>query len=280
MAMPTALSDSVILIAAGDMHANCKTHSRRAAATAAIIKRYPNALVIPLGDNAGYNGTSAEFECYDQSWGAFKDRSFPTIGNHELNLDSTATPHYDYWNGAGIDSGRAGARGRAYYTLDHGGWRILVANNNQKIDEQTAWMTRELATSPTRCTMAIWHRPLYTSSAAPANAQKPATGPRTWWKVLYESRAELVLSGHVHNYERFAPMAPDGVVDTAGGIRQFNVGTGGSGLYEFAPVPQVGSQKRVRTWGVLKLTLWPTRYKWQFIDTTGAILDRGRDTCQ
>jgi hypothetical protein len=98
--------------------------------------------------------------------------------------------------------------------------------------------------------------------------------------LLYDAKAELVLHGHIHSYERFAPLTPDGVVDTARGIREFVVGTGGSGLYDFNAVPRVGSQKRLKTWGVLKLTLWPTRYKWQFIDTTGAVLDRGKATCR
>jgi hypothetical protein len=278
MVVTAAATDSAILMVAGDMHTECRIHSRRAKATAAIIKRYPQALVIPLGDNAGYHATSADFECYDQSWGEFKSRTYATIGNHELNQDTAATAYYDYFNGVGVDSGRAGHRGRGYYTLDHGGWRIFVANNHRNIAAQTAWMTRELAASPKRCTMAIWHRPLFTSSAAPANAQQP--GPvRPWWKVLYDGNADLVLHGHIHSYERFAELRPDGVVDTARGIREFVVGTGGSGLYDFNAVPRLGSQKRIKTWGVLKLTLWPTRYKWQFIDTTGSVLDQGQDRC-
>ena len=277
--VPAVAGDSVILMVAGDMHANCKIHGRRSKATAAIVKQYPQALVIPLGDNAGYHATQADyFECYERTWGEFKSRTYATIGNHESNQDPAATAYYDYFNGVGVDSGRAGHRGRGYYTLDYGAWRIFVANNNQNVADQTAWMTRELATSPT-CTMAIWHRPLFTSSAEPSNAQKP--GPtRPWWRLLYDAKAELVLHGHIHSYERFAPLTPDGIVDTARGIREFVVGTGGSGLYDFNAVPRVGSQKRLKAWGVLKLTLWPTRYKWQFIDTTGAVLDRGKGTCR
>jgi hypothetical protein len=123
--------------------------------------------------------------------------------------------------------------------------------------------------------MAIWHRPLFTSFAK-AEAVRGRL-PR-WWKVLYEARADLVLNGHIHNYERFAQRRPDGVVDTARGIREFVVGTGGSGLFDFG-TPQPGSERRLKTHGVLKLTLWPTRYKWQFIDTGGLVLDQGSDTC-
>lgn len=139
-------------------------------------------------------------------------------------------------------------------------------------------MTRELAANPTQCTMAIWHRPLFTSSAQPANVQNPGRLP-AWWKVLYKAGADVVLHGHVHSYKRFAKLTPDGLVDTDRGIREFVVGTGGSGLYDFMSVPRLGSEKRIKTWGVLKLTLWPTQYGWQFIDTTGAVLDEGQDTC-
>ena len=273
-----AATDSVLLLVAGDMHANCTNPANKTKATAALVQRYPQALVIPLGDNAGQSGTTAEYACYDQSWGAFKSRTYPTVGNHESNLDPAATAYYDYFNGVGVDSGRAGQRDRGYYTLDYGGWRIFVANNHRNIDGQTAWMTRELAARPTRCTMAIWHRPLFTSSAAPAGVQAPGKLPR-WWRALYDGGADVVLHGHVHSYERFAELSPEGVVDTARGIREFVVGTGGSGLYDFMAVPKAGSQKRIKTYGVLKLTLWPTRYKWQFIDVKGSVLDQGQDRC-
>jgi calcineurin-like phosphoesterase family protein len=277
-----AVADSVMLIAAGDIHTYCDRPAVliRAQATANIIKRYPQALVFPLGDNAGEYGTREEFQCYDRSWGAFKSRTYPVMGNHELSLDPKATPYYDYFNGVGVDSGRAGRRGKGYYALSYGGWRIFVANNNYKqpIDEQTAWMAREMAAHPTRCTLVAWHRPLFTSSTRPAGVHTPSHLP-TWWKTLYNGRAEVILNSHVHNYERFAEMRPDGVVDTTRGLREFVVGTGGAGLYAFdAVLPH--SAKRVSTWGVLLLTLWPTRYKWQFIDTAGVVRDSGRDTCR
>ncbi len=278
MAVTGAATDSVILIVAGDMHSNCTNPANKAKATAAIVAQYPLALVVPLGDNAGQSGTVAEYACYNGTWGAFLSRTYPAIGNHELNSDSAATAYYDYFNGVGADSGRAGKRGRGYYTLDYGGWRIFVANNYRNVDDQTAWMTRELAAAPRRCTMAIWHRPLFTSSAVPANVQAPGKLPR-WWKVMYDGGADLVIHGHVHSYERFAELKPDGVVDTARGIREFVVGTGGSGLFEIGAVPRPGSQKRIKAHGVLKLTLWANRYKWQFLDVNGSVLDRGNDRC-
>lgn len=276
LAVTTAAGDSAILLLAGDMHANCTNPANRAKATAAIVRQYPQALVLALGDNAGQSGKPIEYQCYDQSWGEFKSRTYPAIGNHELNLDPAATAYYDYFNGAGVDSGRAGHRARGYYTLDYGGWRILVANNHPNLDAQTAWMTQQLAASPALCAMAVWHRPYFTSMDR--TAQLPRLRP--WWNALYAGRADLVIDGHVHTYERFARLRPEGVVDTARGIREFVVGSGGTGLEELPPVPRVGSQKRLKTWGVLKLTLWPDRYKWQFIDVTGVVRDQGQDRCR
>ena len=276
MAVTASPPDSVVLVVAGDMHANCVNPSNRATRTAAIVERYPDALVIVLGDNAGQSGTPVEYACYDKSWGKFKSRTYATIGNHELNLDPTAKAFYDYFNGVGVDSGRAGFRGRAYYSLAYGGWRILVANNHSKLEEQAAWMTRELATNSKRCTMAIWHRPYFTSNPRTA----PLTKIGNWWKVLYAGRADVVLNGHDHQYERFNRMNPNRAVDTARGLREFVVGTGGTGLEDFPAVLLVGSQKRIKDWGVLKLTLWPARYKWEFVDVAGVVRDRGNDKCR
>ena len=273
-----AVDDSVLLIVAGDVHANCTNPGHRSKRTAPLVEQYPDALVIPLGDNAGQSGTVAEHACYDQSWGRFKSRTYPTIGNHELNLDPVATAYYDYWNGVGVDSGKAGHRARGYYTLNYGGWLILVANSHRNLESQAAWMTRELAANPRLCTMATWHRPLFTSSAKPANVQVPGKIPG-FWQALYSGGADVVLNGHVHSYERFGKLRPNGTVDNVRGIREFVAGTGGSGLYDFMATAKPGSEKRIKTWGILKLTLWPDRYKWEFIDLNGAVLDQGSDTC-
>jgi len=278
VATATTAADSVILMAVGDMHADCAIRSKRVSAVAAIIARYPQALVVTMGDDAGTYGTAADFQCLDRSWAGIKSRTYAAIGNHEAAKDTTAKSYYDYWNGVGVDSGRAGRRGRGYYTLSYGGWRILVANSNQSRKVQTSWLTQQLATSPTRCTMGIWHRPLFTSSAQPVNVQVDP-GILPWWNVLYPAQADVVLHGHVHSYERFAELKPDGTVNPDRGIRELVVGTGGASLYQFAATPRAGSEKRLRYWGVLKMTLWPTRYAWQFIDTAGVVRDQGQDTC-
>ena len=139
-------------------------------------------------------------------------------------------------------------------------------------------MARELVARPTQCTMAVWHRPLFVSSSQPAGVQSPSKLTR-WWRMLYNGGADLVINAHSHLYERFAEMSQDGVVDTDRGLREFVVGTGGSGLFAFDAAPHPASRKRLRTWGVLKLTLWPTHYRWEFVDIAGVVRDSGADTC-
>jgi len=273
--MPAAAAtDSVVLVLAGDMHANCGRYNQ-APATARLVERFPNAKVIILGDNAGIHGTAAEFECYDQTWGRFKSRTWATIGNHELNQDSAGTAHYDYFNGVGVDSGRAGHRGRGNYSLDLAGWRIFVGNAHRNLEDQAAWMRREMAAAPRKCTLAIWHSPMYTSNASVV----PFGRIRPWWKVLYSGGADVVVNGHAHVYERFPELTPYGAVDLERGIREFVVGTGGGNLMRFVENPAPAPRKRIREWGVLKLTLWPAHYRWQFININGVVRDSGGDSC-
>lgn len=267
---------SVTMIGAGDIHAACNDFNQ-SKTTASTVEKYPEALVFILGDNAGVHGTRAEYQCYDQTWGRFKSRTLPAIGNHELNIDPTADAYYDYFNGEGVDSGAAGRRGKGYYALTHGGWRIFVATSQDyNIAEQTAWIAQDLAASPTRCTMAMWHAPLFTSSAK----VKPYGGVRPMWKALYNGGADLILTGHAHQYERFAKTKWDGTIDRERGIRHFVVGTGGGFLMGFASSPHPASRKRISTHGVLKLELWPDRYAWQFIGLAGRVLDSGHDACR
>jgi hypothetical protein len=270
-----ATAPSVTLVGAGDMHAACNSYNR-AAATAPLVERYPTALVMALGDNAGIHGTAAEYQCYDLTWGRFKSRTLPVLGNHELNIDTAATAYFDYFNGVGVDSGAAGNRARGYYARNHGSWRILVlTSRRQKIPEQTAWITKDLAANPRFCTLALWHTPLFTSSADVS----PYSGVRPMWKALYDGGADLIVTGHAHQYERFAQMKSDGTVDTARGIRHFVVGSGGGILMPFSDSPHPASRKRISTHGILRLVLRPASYTWQFIDVTGDTLDAGQGRC-
>lgn len=271
-------ADSATVIVAGDIHASCNNDFNKSPATAALVARYPGALVFVLGDNAGIHGTAAEYQCYDKIWGRFKARTYAVMGNHELNIDTTATAHYDYFNGVGVDSGAAGHRSRAYYTVTYGGWRLLVVNSQQYHEEQTAWITRELTARPARCVMALWHTPLFTSSREVIPA--PARLVRPFWQALYAAGADVIIGGHSHQYERFAKTDWRGTVDLTHGIRHFVVGTGGGILMRFGSTIHPASRKRIMAYGVLKLTLWPDRYAWQFIDIGGRVLDQGRSACR
>jgi len=252
------------------------THCRQAF-TADLLVNGGFDAVLALGDEQYTDGQYGKFlASFGPSWGREQPLLHPAVGNHEYGASATADGYFDYFNGVGVDSGRAGFRGRGYYSLAYGGWRILVANNHSQLDAQAAWMTRELAASSKRCTMAIWHRPYFTSNPRTA----PLTKLRPWWKVLYDGRADVVLNGHDHQYERFNRMNPDRAVDTARGLREFVVGTGGTGLEDFPAVPLTCSQMGLKEWGVLKLTLWPARYKWEFIDVAGVVRDRGYDKCR
>ena len=274
---PASVSDAILpvnLIGAGDAHAKCGT-SHPSRATAVLVGKYPAALVYVLGDNAGIHGTAEEYRCYDLSWGKFKGRTIPVIGNHERNIDPLADAYFDYFNGEGVDSGAAGHRDRGYYALTYGGWRIFVANSEQNKADQAEWMARDIRAHPTKCALALWHRPLFTSSAKVE--PKPSVTPM--WKALYDGGADVILTGHTHQYERFAKSRWDGTLDRSRGIRHFAVGTGGGVLMSFDSIPHPASQKRIRAYGALRLTLWPDRYAWQFIGVTGRVLDSGEEAC-
>jgi acid phosphatase type 7 len=257
-----------VLIGAGDI-ATCSSND---AATAAVIARYPDATVYTLGDNAYPNGSMSDYSgCYDPTWGQFKERTRPAPGNHEYNT-AGAAGYFGYFGAS------AGPAGLGYYSYDLGDWHVISLNSEVDATEtgaQAAWLRQDLADHPAICTLAYWHKPLFTSGAV----HPPETTMRTLFTILYDASADVVLSGHNHQYERFALQAPDGSADAVGGIRVFVVGTGGAGLYDFA-TPQPNSEVRSKTFGVLKLTLGPTGYTWEFLPIAGAsFTDSGAGTC-
>ena len=234
-----------------------------AAVVAAGLAADPNAVALTLGDHTYPRGTKAEFaDCYGPTWGRFKERTWPSPGNHEYATRGAA-PYFDYF----------GARaGRGYYSLRLGAWRIYSLDSNlapAAQAEQLAWLKQELARdgravpgSPPPCTLAFWHHPLY-SSGGHGNVPKM----REAWALLQEAGAELVLSGHDHDYERFAPQDALGRRDP-NGLRQFVVGTGGAYPTPFL-LPRANSETRDASRnGVLRLRLYAGRYDWEFLDAT------------
>jgi hypothetical protein len=263
------------VVAAGDI-AQCfdaPASASMAAKTAALVKP-TDVLVLTMGDNAYQDATPAEFAtCFDPTWGAFKDRIRPSIGNHETHTPNAAG-YFGYFGA------QAGTDQRGYYSFDYGGWHFISLNSlvdTSQGSEQYQWLIADLASSRnTLCTIAYWHYPLFNSG------EKHGVYPqmRPFFDALYNAGVEIVLTGDEHLYERFGPQTANGVADPARGIRQFVVGTGGAELYKFA-LPLPNSEVRVEgTWGVLRLTLGEGKYSWQFVPVGGgAALDVGTDTC-
>ena len=251
-------------------------------ATSDLLLTRPLEAVLTLGDHQYERNTLAAFrERYDLSWGRVKSITHPTVGNHEY-LTPNAMGYFDYFNGPGRTTGRAGRRGEGWYSYDVGTWHLIVLNSN--CDEvggcgpgspQLAWLQADLAAHPAQCTLAYWHHPRFSSG-------KPGSNDRTdaFWRALYDAGAELALSGHSHDYERFAPQTPDAVRDDARGIRQIVSGTGGKNNYPFGTIRANSEVRDARTHGVLLLTLHPGGYDWQFEPVPGRTLrDAGSTAC-
>jgi hypothetical protein len=264
--------ESAVLVGAGDI-ASCGSDQDEK--TANLLDGIEGT-VFTLGDNAYDDGSTSQYrECYEPTWGRFKDRTRPAPGNHEYKTEDAA-PYFKYF-GEAVGDPKGG-----YYSYDLGAWHVVVLNSNCKAvggcgedSPQVRWLQADLADHPALCTLAYWHHPRFTSGKYDNNA-----GMRPLWEALYEADAEIVMSGHDHNYQRYAPQDPDGRADPAGGIRQFVVGTGGKSLYD---IEHPGANLEVsndRSYGVLKLTLGADNYDWEFIPTErGRFTDSGSGTC-
>jgi hypothetical protein len=259
-----------VLVGAGDI-AECA--SSGAPATAALLDDIPGT-VFTVGDNAYPNGSDADYaNCYHPHWGRHRARTRPVAGNHEYYTPG-AEGYFNYFGAA------AGERGKGYYSFDLGMWHVVMLNSTLLLGdpggEQVQWLRDDLAATSRRCVMAVWHHPRWSSGSN--HGSEEWTSP--FWDALYEAGADVVVVGHDHLYERFAPQRPDGTVDRSLGIRQFTVGTGGASLYEFEPTPLPASEVRGLARGVIKFTLRDVDYDWQFIPVAGAsFTDSGRDSC-
>ena len=270
---PPPPSGSEVLIGAGDI-AVCGSTGDDATSNILVST---SGTVFTLGDNAYPNGSATDYaNCYDGSWGRVKGRTMPTPGNHEYQT-AGAAGYFGYFGSA------AGDPSKVYYSYDLGAWHIVVLNSNSACttiscsaaSAQVQWLKADLAANSKSCTLAYWHHPRFNSGAEHGNLT--AVGP--FWDALYAAGAEIVLNGHEHLYERFAPQTPNAVADP-NGIRQFTVGTGGAALYSFSATIQPNSERRNNTsMGVLKLTLKSGGYDWQFIPATGSFTDSGSGTC-
>jgi calcineurin-like phosphoesterase family protein len=263
------------IVGAGDI-ASCQSSGDEA--TAKLLADMPSATVVTLGDAVYEDGTPAEFvDCYGPSWGRFKTRTKPTVGNHEYETLG-ASGYYDYFGSA------AGDPDKGYYSYDLGEWHVVSLNSMcgnvggcGANSPMVTWLKADLASHPTSCTLAYFHHPLFSSGSGHGNDPRM----RPIWEALYAAGAEVVLNGHDHDYERFGPQTPAGEADPSQGIREFVVGTGGKSLYAFLP-PKPNSQVRsVDAYGVIKLTLHPDSYEWKFVPVAGkTFTDSGTDQCR
>ena len=267
-----------VVMAAGDIAcepgATVTATKCRHRQTATLISRARINALLTLGDNQYEDGSHAEFTgagAYAATWGRHKAITRPTPGNHEYHL-SGASGYFDYFGSA------AGERGKGYYSFDLGSWHLIALNSeisSSAGSTQEQWLRADLRATSKPCVLAYWHRPRFSSGY-----HGSSTRPLALWQALYEARAEVVLNGHDHDYERFAPQNPSGAAD-ANGIRQFVVGTGGASRSSFSSTIAANSQVRdANTFGVLKLTLRSSSYTWQFVPEAGrTFTDTGSTSC-
>jgi hypothetical protein len=267
-----APAGAVLFVGAGDISSCANDHDE---GTARLIDSL-DGQVFALGDLAYESGTASEYaDCYGPTWGRFRARTHPVPGNHDY-VTPNASAYFAYFGGA------AGTPGHSWSAWDLNGWRIYDLDSNCEsiggCGEGTAelqWLRTDLAENDeVRCSLAMWHHPRYSSG-------RHGSDTRTYlfWSALAEGGADIVLTGHDHSYERFAPLDAAGHRDDARGIRSFVVGTGGKDLYEFTTLLPDSEVHDSSTFGVLALTLWPDHYEWHFLNSEGSFTDSGSGTC-
>jgi hypothetical protein len=271
-ASATPSADDPVLVGAGDI-GDCTTDNDEA--TAALLDDIPGT-VMALGDNAYPNGTADQYkDCYDPTWGRHKQRTRPIPGNHDYHTKG-ASAYLDYFGDAAVN-----ADGDPWYSYDLGEWHIIAldseceeTNDCTPKSRQGRWLRADLAASQSMCTLAMWHVPRFSSGFHGNDNDLD-----DFWKILYDAGADVVVNGHDHDYERFAPQDPDAHEDRVKGIREFVVGTGGTTLRPFEKRAANSELRVALIYGVLKFTLHPTSYEWQFIPTSGDFSDSGGAHC-
>ena len=244
--------------------------------TAALVRATQPDAVLTLGDEQYPAGTLAQFESgYAKNWGAFRNITRPAPGNHEY--ESGANGYYAYFGA------RAGDRAtRGNYSYDLGGWHLIALNGNCAViggcaagSPQERWLKTDLARHHAACTLAYWHQPRFSSGLHHSDPQF-----RALWDDLYSAGADVVLAGHDHSYERFAPQTPAGVLDPVRGLTEFVVGTGGKSHYAFKATEANSVVRDASHFGILVMTLARSGYAFRFVSAPrGQVLDAGSGAC-
>jgi acid phosphatase type 7 len=277
-----------VLVAAGDISTHTVTGGNKL--TSDLVLSINPDLVLTLGDNQYTDGTLQEFQTYyDPTWGRFKARTRPGVGNHEYYSDPTAAGYYTYFGQAASpqDPSSCQASCKGYYSFDLGAWHVIALNSSHNDcayvacgpgSEQIAWLQADLAANTKACVLAYWHHPRWSSGTHHGSDPTMAT----FWQTLYGNGSDpvdVILNGHEHNYERFAKLDPTGAPNPQG-MRQFVVGTGGNALYEFGTPLPTSEARDATSKGVLKLTLHATSYDWEFVPAAGSSFqDAGTASC-
>jgi hypothetical protein len=257
------------------------SYACRQKATSDLLVGAGLSAVLALGDDQYDNATLAEFKAsYDPSWGRVKSITRPVPGNHEYQTTGAAG-YFDYFNGQGATSGAAGSRGQGWYSFDVGTWHLIAVNSNcdsvggcSSASAQYKWLKADLAAHPNRCTLAYWHHPRFNSGW-----NGNATNMSAIWSALYGAGVEIVLNGHSHGYERFAPQDANGAAN-ANGVREFVVGSGGEDHHSLIQLQRNSQVRDYSTFGVLRLTLKAGSFTWRFMPEAGAgFTDSGSQSC-
>src|SRR5690349_2277678 len=293
---PVALAASdPVIAAAGDIACDPSSSSFNGGNGTSVIchQKYTSdllvnaslAAVLALGDvQYDCGGYQAFLQSYDLSWGRVKGITRPVVGNHEYltsgGTDCTpanegAAGYFNYFGAA------AGNPGQGYYSYDISTWHLIALNSNctdvggcSPNSPQGQWLAADLAAHTNWCTLAYWHIPLFSSGG------RAELNSRDLWQILYDHDADLILNGHDHIYERFAPQAPDGTADPVRGMREFIVGSGGANHTPLATIAANSELRNTDSFGVLKLTLHPAGYDWQFVPEAGkTFTDAGSGAC-
>jgi hypothetical protein len=273
------------LVATGDVacapgSATTPTRCRHGQTAALARSLGPNAIAA-VGDLQYETGSLSAFQSsFGPTWGAAVGPLLrPVPGNHEYQADRSAGGYFGYFGS------RAGDPAKGYYSYDLGTWHVIAVNTNSRCSDvpcgagspQEAWLRSELASHTRSCTLVYWHHPRFSSGAVSGSDSQM----NALWVAAYQGGADVVINGHEHIYERFAPLDATGQVNTRTGLREFIAGTGGKDLHPLATTPKPGSEVRINdAFGVLELTLRPTAYDWRYVVEGGAVRDSGTQACR
>jgi hypothetical protein len=275
---PAPMPPAPQIVAAGDIACDGCAQAATADGIDALLANHRIVAALVLGDEAYASGLLSEFQAfYAPAWGRpeILSISHPVPGNHEYETGA-ATGYFDYFDGAGAQTGMAGTRDQGYYSFDLAGWHFIALNSSDACrwvscaagSPQQQWLAADLAAHPAPCTLAFWHAPRFQAGATSGEL----TDAAPLWNALYDAGVDVVLNGHEHGYQQLAPLDKDGQVDLAHGIRSFVVGTGGGDYDTTFAGPRLGALETTLTGthGVLELTLHPDGYDWQFVSADGA----------